>query len=77
MTENEPLAPVVDSVASSSIKPTPLRSGCKADTSPPTGMLPVNRPFGLVYQRQHTLNQQFDNVRLRHGDNAFTRVNAQ
>lgn len=40
-------------------------------------MLLVNRPFGLVYQCQHTLNQQFDNVQLRHGDKAFTQVNAQ
>jgi len=49
----------------------------KADTSPPNGMLLVNRLFGSVSQRERTLNQQFGNLELRYGDNAFTRVNVQ
>lgn len=57
--------------------PTLLRSGCKADTSPPNGMLLVNRSFGSVRQREHTLNQHFDDRQLRRGGNPFTPVNTQ
>ena len=49
----------------------------RGDTSPPNGMLPVNRLEILSGRRERTLNQQFGNACLRHGDNAFTRVNAQ
>ena len=52
-------------------------SGWRNDTSPPNGMLPVNRLEILGGRRERILNQQFGNARIRRGDNAFTRVNAQ
>ena len=54
-----------------------LRIGRKADTSPPNGMLPVNRLEISGRRRERALNQQFGNAGIRRGDNAFTRVNAQ
>lgn len=50
--------------------------GLGGDTSPPNGMLPVNRPFGSVTQRERTLNQQLDNLQLHDDGTAFTPVNA-
>ncbi len=52
-------------------------SGWRYDTSPPNGILPVNRLEILGGRRERTLNQQFGGSHIRHRVNAFTRVNAQ
>ena len=52
-----------------------LRHRVRGDTSPPNGMLPVNRPFSSVSQGQRALNQQLANLQFGHGGKAFTPVN--
>ena len=64
-------------VRTSILRPALLRSGSRIDTSPPNGMLPVNRLEILGGRRERALNQQFGNACIRRGDNAFTCVNAQ
>jgi len=49
----------------------------RADTSPPNGMLAVNRRLDSARSRQHTLNQHFDHSHIRHRASAFTHVNAE
>lgn len=52
-----------------------LRSGYKADMSPPNGMLPVNVIYACVYWSQHVGNQQLACLPIESIFDAFTRVN--
>jgi hypothetical protein len=55
--------------------PTLLRSGCKVDTSPPDGLLLLNRLGILVYESQLALNQCFAKEAPPITVRAFTGVN--